>query len=62
MTKEEIENLKKADKLDRKKTYTVIHGNETYKHGAGGWQIQARSDYAKYHSFVLGDSGISKFI
>ena len=59
------ENLKQGT-LDIKKTYNINGSNikmiHTIKGGNSVWVKQTRNDYAYYNMFVLGDSGISKFI
>jgi len=61
ITRDNFENLSE-DNREKGKVYSIIGENESWKYVSNKWQKASRNDYAYYHTFVLGDSGISKFI
>ena len=66
ISKEAFDNNLKSGTLDPKTRYNINHTNKVMvsQHRREGvvWIEQTRDDYAFYHTFVLGDSGISKFM
>ena len=66
INRESFDNNLKSGTLNPKTRYNINHTNKVMvsqrKHDDVVWIEQTRDDYAFYHTFVLGDSGISKFM